>query len=404
MPRYALSDADVAALFAYLRTVAAEIAPGVDDISIRFATIFGDDVPAASRQAVLQVLTAYAEDKNRETRKERVRPEHGVPSGQTRPRSYRSWQLDVWDLSGAADTWRAQLEARYRTAPVFAILGGATARPWTTIHRFCEERAIPCLFPSTDLPEDREGDFYTLYFSRGLLLEADLVAADLAAAGAAGLVQAFRPGSPGERAAIALRDRLRAGGVPVEDQPVPAREGVALEGLAHRLSERAGWAAALWLGSEDLGGLGVLRDAGAGPLYLSATLLDGRLDGLPALGGLSTRVVHPFRLPGHSDPGLQRFRLWRGARRIDAFDERRQAQAFFACVAATDALRHIGRHFFRDYLLDVLDHAQGLTAYVPYYPAPSGGPGQRFVAKGGYLVPLGGDGRPDTAAAVWRLP
>jgi hypothetical protein len=84
-------------------------------------------------------------------------------------------------------------------------------------------------------------------------------------------------------------------------------------------------------------------------------------------------------------------------------DERRQAQAYFACIAANDAVQHAGRFLHRDYLLDILDHAQGLGAYLPFHPRPGFGPGQRQLSKGGYLVPLRG-GRPDAAQAVWIVP
>jgi hypothetical protein len=51
----------------------------------------------------------------------------------------------------------------------------------------------------------------------------------------------------------------------------------------------------------------------------------------------------------------------------------------------------------------MLDHAQGLAAYLPIYPRPTIGPGQRFLTKGGYVLPVV-DGQPDTRDAAWLLP
>ena len=74
-----------------------------------------------------------------------------------------------------------------------------------------------------------------------------------------------------------------------------------------------------------------------------------------------------------------------------------------AALAANDGLARVGRHFVRDYVLDMLDHAQGLTSYVPVHPRPTLGPGQRFLSKGGYVLPVR-DGRPEAEGAVWILP
>ena len=51
----------------------------------------------------------------------------------------------------------------------------------------------------------------------------------------------------------------------------------------------------------------------------------------------------------------------------------------------------------------MLDHAQSIVAYLPYYPRPTLGPGQRFVNKGGYVLPII-DGHPVTKDAAWILP
>lgn len=52
---------------------------------------------------------------------------------------------------------------------------------------------------------------------------------------------------------------------------------------------------------------------------------------------------------------------------------------------------------------DILDHAQSIVAYLAFYPRPTLGPGQRFVNKGGYVLPII-DGEPVTQDAAWILP
>jgi hypothetical protein len=174
--------------------------------------------------------------------------------------------------------------------------------------------------------------------------------------------------------------------------------------LRARLAESPDTVALLWLGRGDLTGLGGLGAVGAGRLFLSSTLLDRRWDDLPSPAPVAAYVAHPFALPGQGDAALNRFRIWLRARGIAPREERVQAQAYFACLAANEGVMHIRRHFYRDYLMDVLDHAQGLSRYLPLYPNPSLGPGQRFMGKGGYVLPLANAGGPNSAPPRLLVP
>jgi hypothetical protein len=44
------------------------------------------------------------------------------------------------------------------------------------VQEFCEEERLPCLFPNVEAPAGSASDFYRVYFSRGVLLEAQLIA------------------------------------------------------------------------------------------------------------------------------------------------------------------------------------------------------------------------------------
>jgi hypothetical protein len=122
-------------------------------------------------------------------------------------RAQRQWQLQVWELTGPASTWEAQLQRHQAAAPVFAVISGLGGRNWAPIHHFCEQAALPCLFPNVELPVVAEQDFHSLYFSRGVLLEADLIASQLRAPSGQRphrLVQVYREGDVGAAAATAL--------------------------------------------------------------------------------------------------------------------------------------------------------------------------------------------------------
>ena len=48
------------------------------------------------------------------------------------------------------------------------------------MHEFCEQHALPCLFPNVEVPVVADHDFYSLYFSKAVLLEAQLIAKAMA--------------------------------------------------------------------------------------------------------------------------------------------------------------------------------------------------------------------------------
>ena len=400
MPRFVLDDDEVADLAAYLQGLSSGTSPGVDDKVIRFATVVTDEVDPQVRDAVLAVVKTFVDEKARQTRLESERWNRGTTPESILPTLYREWVLDVWTLTGPSEGWDEQLEQYYRRAPVFAMIGGLSTGSWSPIGRFCERHEIPCLYPATDLPEAEEGDFYTLYFSRGLDLEADLIASHLSADPLPAVIQVYCTAASA-RAAATLRSALLQKGVTVEDLGFQCGESLPEAELAARMAATPGAAAILWPQRDQLAALE--QPLPAGRIYLSSTLLERDLDGpeLPAPGPVF--VVHPFRLPGKTDPALLRFKLWARSRGIEIRYPRLQAEAFFACFAANDALNHVRRYLLRDYALDSLDHAQGLALYVPIHPRPTLGPRQRFLTKGGYVLPIV-DGRPETKDAAWILP
>ncbi|MBV8805225.1 MAG: c-type cytochrome, partial [Sinobacteraceae bacterium] len=214
MPRFDLDAADMAALIAYLRKLTVSPSPGVIDGTVHFATIFTADVDPMKRQGVLDVLEHYFAEKNSFPLAPSPRM---VTSGKTAYSksmymANRRWRLHVWDLTGPADTWQAQLDRHLAAEPVFAVLSGAGRGNWAPVHRFCEAHGVPCLFPNVEVPVVAEHDFYNLYFSKGVLLEAELIAQAIteraaAAKGSGGTLrieQIFRKGDSGEAGATAL--------------------------------------------------------------------------------------------------------------------------------------------------------------------------------------------------------
>jgi hypothetical protein len=399
MPRYELSDSDVAVLTNYLSTLSDGNSPGVDDTVIRFATVVTDGADPAESEAVVSVLDRFAVEINRETRNDGERWDRGYTPESRLPTVFREWVFDEWRLSGPPETWRGQLEKYYRAAPAFALVGGLGPWSWGPISKFCEREEIPCLFPATDRAHAEPGDFYTYYFSRGLGLEADLVGEHLASDPVNRVIQLYC--DPGLESGVASFGKaLEKGAGTVEQHLIDCSSSAGDAGLSSLLSD-ADTALVLWLNPGQLQELA--PDLPASRLYVSSTLLgDAAIDVMASL----TRdafLAHPYRLPGRIDPAMRRFELWAKTRDVAITHPRKQSAAFFACLALRHAVKHVGRFFVREFVLDVLDHSQNLSAYVPNYERPTFGPQQRFLSKGGYVLPVK-EGRTETDNAEWILP
>jgi len=401
MPRYAVGEPDLAAIAAYLRSLGSTPSPGADAQSLRFATVIAADAPPGERRAMMDVLTAFFTEKNAQVRREGARTQaRRAPGEPANP--YREWSLEIWEVTGPSDRWRAQIEARYRDRPVFALLSGLVTGPWQPIHEFCESHEVPCLLPNSDLAPGAGSDFYGLYFSGGMRLEAEILAAEIAASGEAGeVVQVASPTDPNAIGAATVFEAAigrRGGRVRTERTASgPAADAVLRNTLAGPAS-----AVVVWLPADVVSTLsggngpgdppaasGPARPGGP-PIYFSSTLLADTGGAVPAALRSRSHVVHLGRLPGDRDPARERFRAWARSRGIAIGSERLQAQTWFACMAMVDGAKHLGIYPYRDYLLDLLDHSPGLAAFLPGYPRGELGPGQRFLAKGGYVIDLAG--------------
>lgn len=400
MPHYRLSREDVDALAAYLATLSAGNSPGVGDEQIRFATVITDEVDPVEREAVLAVLNTFAVEINRQTRLESERWDRGFTPESKLPTVFREWVIDEWKLEGNSESWREQLESHYEAAPPFAMLSGLSTGNWGPIARFCERQELPCLFPGTDLPEADKGDFYTLYFSRGLSLEADLIAQHLGESPVTSVIQVYCE-SAHMLATTRLHESMKKRDVAVDEINFDCKDAPPVDELTSRLAANPESAVVLWLRREQIDA--VKTALSAHRIYVSSTLLNGDVADASLFGAAPVFMAHPYVLPSKRDPAMERFKLWAKSRRVELVAPRLQAEAFFACLALNDSVKHMGRYFVRDYVLDMLDHAQSLSTYLPIHSRPTIGPGQRFLTKGGFVLPIV-DGHADEQGADWISP
>lgn len=416
MPRYELDDDEMAALIAYIKTIEPSGAPGVDQEELHLATVITADTPPAQAKAVVDVLEAYVERKNRYVENEFARPGHSPYYKNDFYSAYRRWVLHVWRLSGPMVDWRKRLDAYYREQPVFAVVGGASPGSWASVHDFCEAQRVPCLFPLTDLPVvSQEGD-WTVYFSRGITLEAESLGHFLRQTRHGAVLQVSDTGPKAAVAVHALAASLQdAPGLSLERatfpsspaDPADAHGAAGVSGRWQRLlAEHRPRTLVLWLEHVALEPLAeaIAKSGRAVDVVLSSGVFGDALPThIPASMAGHVLATYPYALPGDRDFDTLRIRAWLNSRGVARQQERSQLATYFAASIVDHALVHIVDNFSRPFFLEEVEHEaeQGLTQSV--YPHLSLGPGQRFASKGCYLVRLV-DGQPIEPVSDWIVP
>ena len=408
MPRYALDEREMADLVAYLKKLSVHQSPGINAGVLHFATIFTADADPVKRAGVLDVLQHFVTESNSFPLgpQPRMWTSGKTAYAKTMYMAHLRWQLHVWQLEGPAATWRAQLEEHLRREPVFAVLSGLGGSNWMPVHQFCEEEGVPCLFPNVEVPVIDTGGFYSLYFSRGVLLEAGLIANRLGTdPKPEGLVvdQIYRRGDSGERAAPELAAALRAHGIKVRDHALaPGGKG---KGLSAALHDAAGTQAlVLWLRSDDIAALGT-------PPARAKVFMSGLMGGLedtplPARWRESTYLAYPFDVPSRRGVRLDYPLGWFHFRHIPVVAEQVQVDTYLACSLVSEVMKQLADSYVRAYFIEQLQGMLEHRLVTGYYPHLALSYHERFASRGGYLAHFtpAGTGTRLVADGDWTVP
>nr|WP_240980241.1 c-type cytochrome [Ramlibacter agri] len=406
MPRYELGEADMAALVGYLKQLDQRHVPGISATALHFATIITPDADPVKRRGMLEVLQQFFAARN-------VRQLGAAPRimGQgksvyagTLEMEHRRWELHVWELAGPPSDWQRQLDQFLASQPVLAVVSGLGGSTWAPVHAFCERAAVPCLFPNVEVPVDQQRDFYSLYFTRGVMLEADLMADAILQPEEGGKArtvrQFYRPGDSGAAGAAALAAALKGHGVEVTSQAlVPGRT------VGEELSSSAAPdALVLWLRPRDMATLGAAPAAGTA-VYLSGLL--GGLEGAPLPPDWRARaqLAYPFDLPDRRRVRVDFVLGWFRMRKIPIVDLQVQTDTYLACGLLSETLSHMVDALGRDYLVERMQSMLEHRIVTGYYPRLAMATGQRFASKGGYLVHFAdGQGSRLLPDQGWKVP
>ena len=387
MPHFALSDGDMSSLIDYLKRLDRRAVPGVTDSVLHFATIVTPDADPTKRRAVLDVIQQYFADKN-------AQPLGASPRLLSDRRVMfmvnRLWELHVWELSGPAATWETQLKERFAREPVLAVISGIGGRNWAPVHAFCESSAVPCLFPNVEVPVGNDHDFYSVYFSQGVLLEAQLLAGRIAGMKRGGRAptvrQIYRAGDSGESAAQALTAALKKHGIVPSERALTAKDTPTTVAEAIRQAQVAD-ALVLWLRPSDIAAMERLAaPPESTSVYMSGLLAEPEHSLLPARWRPSVRLTYLFDLPEKRWTRTNAAFRWFSIRKIPLVADRIQADTYLACGLLAETLSHMVDTFVPDYLLERVEEQLEHRIITGYYPRLSLAANQRFASKGGFLV------------------
>jgi len=395
MPRYLVGGTDLDILVYYLKNLSAQWSPGVDDTTIRFATVVGDGVSEDDRQAMVGVLEAHVSDHNSQSRHDERRARGGPFYKEETYVPYRRYSLSVWELKGGPETWPQQLETYYRKEPVFALIGGITTGEWAPIHEFCERNQIPNLLPITDYPVISDSDWYTLYFSKGYHQEGEAAARFLRRADQiprdAAVVQVYRAEPRGRALAegfTVTRDKM---GLPApEDLELAAGVAIDRDFWKTLVDQHGGAVLVLWLGPDDLASIGELAAIEPRPpmVFASSGLLGEAVLSLPAGVRGFTFLTKPDSFPEDEVRSRMATESWLQAKKLPITNFEIQAKMYFLGWTLAPMVKMMRDDFYRDYFFDIVDMMRDQYYAIAVYPRLSFGPGQRYASKGCYIVQL----------------
>jgi hypothetical protein len=395
MPRYLVGGTDLDILVYYLKNLSATSSPGVDDTTIRFATVIGPGVDEVDRLAMLGPLEAHVRDHNSQARPEERRARSGPFYKEEKFAPYRRYALSVWELEGEPETWGDQLQAYYEKEPVFALLGGIVEGKWAPMHGFCERNRIPSLLPVTDYPVISESDWYTLYFSKGYFKEGETAARFLrrekAIANDAPVVQVYRDRPAARTIAEGFSGaRASMGKEPATDIVVDEEQAIGRGFWESLVSTHGNAVLLLWLDTADLKTISELGSVDEKPpaVFVSSTLMGEALYSLPENIRDLTWITYPRSFAEDEVRSRLATESWLKAKKLEITNFDIQAKMYFLGWTLAPMVKMMRDDFYRDYFFDILDMMRDQYYAIAVFPRLSFGPGQRYASKGCYITQL----------------
>ncbi len=412
MPLYPLAKPEMDGLIAYLKQLSSQTSPGVTEQVIHFATVIAPGVSADRRKLLHDMIHGIIVQKNGSTVVgNRGSRHHMASAAELVLGTERKWEVHEWELQGEPESWLGQLEKLYQSQPVFALVSGVSDTTWQPVQAFCQQQKVPCWFPSVYLPPLSE-QHYSIYFSRGLALEAEVLGKylrDNKKARPKSLIQVYRDDYVGKGAAEELTRVLADSGIKLENRILKNDNPEEWKSILSGLGKNA--TVMLWLRPADLSALGKSGLTPPATAFFSTLLAGGEKGPIPDAWKANTHLVYPYDLPKSRQVNMRNFYAWLNVHKIPLADEPFQAEIFFALSFLTDTVSEMLDNLYRDYLVEraenMLSRSEGgrseqqardfemwVGPHDPnikhttttIYPHLSLGDTQRFASKGAYIV------------------
>jgi ABC-type branched-subunit amino acid transport system substrate-binding protein len=374
MPRYTLSQRDLAALIAYLKRMETELDPGLSANRIRLGTV----VPTQGRMADLG-KTAYGA---MQAYFDAVNAGGGIYG--------RRVELVKAEYSEDGELTLSNAERLVTRDDVFALVSPFTARVEKGMTALSERERIPLVGPFTLFPESSQSlNRYTFYLLPGLREQARALAQFAAK-------ELKLPGP--ETAVVCPKDeRFMEIGRAIEDQlaafgwtrlrRVQYPPGALQAGRLVAMLQQSGVAAVFFLGNErefaDF--TRSVRDAIWTPYVFVPGPLAARaaLDVAPSFSG-RLFIAFPTLAEDVSAHGFEAITEMRKKYEIPGRHQPVQIAAYTAAMVLAEGLKLAGRDLSRAKLVAALE---GLHGFESGLTPPIGyGPGRRIGALGAHVV------------------
>ena len=381
MPRYRMTEQDMAFLVAFLRRLGTETEPGLTRDAILVGTLLPSGGPLAGPgESMRRVLAAYFGEVN----------EGGGVYG-------RRIELVVGGYGGPGEAVLAAARGLVREREVFALVSGFTIGADREVAALSEEEEVPLVGPYTLVAQETLTlNRYSFYLYSGLEQQA---AAFLAWAGRE-LVP--RPGRvaivheegriPGETLTF-LEERAGRAGFGTVDR-IPLREG---EGDPRKLfgpSREEMPGVVLFLGpwEEARRLFAYAAQTGWAPhLFLPGSRVGKDVFDLPGGFRGTLHLSYPTRPSDAAGPGGRELGNLQGRHGIPRDHLTAQVAAYAAARVLTEALKTAGKELDRETLILRLEKIYRFDTGVT--PPVTFGPNRRVGALGAHLVRVDPEGR-----------
>jgi ABC-type branched-subunit amino acid transport system substrate-binding protein len=370
MPRYAISQQDLASLIAYLKILEHEEDDGVSASRIRIATVLPlDGPPAEVGRAIRDTLQEQVDE---------INGRGGIHG--------RKLELAVLPSGGAEA--RPLEEARQLLArdPAFALVSGLTPGAEQELSSLAEKSKLPLVGPFAPFAlRADEGARFTFQLVGGMRDQSLALAQWAAREIPSGRIAVLHPADAGSaEVARAVLQRLRSRGCPGARR-VEYRRGQE-SALVSRLRARK-TDAVIFLGEDgELAAFaGEAARLGWAPFILAPGALSARASAAaPRLLEGKILLAYPARPAAESHRKLEVFAT--AGPRAGTRDRHAAARAFARAAAAilAEALRQTGRHLTREALVESLEKLHDFNAGLG--PPLAYGPARRVGARGAYVV------------------